>query len=238
MKLAIAGINGRMGQALRQAITARAGVSLVADGATLPADLFAADAVIDFTAPDYSLELAREAARQGKIHIIGTTGFSDTQLQEIEACAEKARIVLSYNMSIGVNIVRALVEQAAKLFDAGYDIEIEEMHHKHKKDAPSGTALMLASAAAEGRGLAEDALVMYGQGQIGERQDGTIGIAVRRGGNVVGEHTVTFAGEDEIIDIKHRSFSRAIYANGALKAALWVKDQQPGLYRMKDVVGV
>ena len=198
-----------------------------------------ADAIIDFTSPDYSLALAKIAAKYKRIHIIGTTGFTDTQYQELAVSAQTARIVQSGNFSLGVNLLEKLVEQAAELLDASYDIEIFEMHHKHKKDAPSGTALMLGNAAAKGRAVTlTDKKVTSRDGITSERKSGDIGFSVQRGGDVVGIHTVTLAGPGEIIELKHQGFSRDIYAHGALRAALWAQDKQAGLYSMKNVLGL
>ncbi len=241
MRLAVAGIDGRMGQALKTYISAREGVSLTANSAQNNADtLFAdADAVIDFTSPEYSLELAKHAADSKKVHIIGTTGFTDAQHKELAAYAKSARIVWSYNMSIGVNIVAALVEQAAQKLSDDFDIEILETHHRLKKDSPSGTALMLAGSAAKGRGVTlADKETYYSKGILGERKKGNIGISVRRGGGVVGEHEVSFISASEKIDITHTSFNRDIYAQGAVMAALWAKDRPAGLYTMKDVLSL
>jgi 4-hydroxy-tetrahydrodipicolinate reductase len=241
MRIAVAGINGRMGQALKAYISARSGVELSANSVDNNADtLFAdADAVIDFTSPEYSLELAKRAAETKNIHIIGTTGFTDAQHQTLAAHAKSARIVWSYNMSIGVNIVAALVEQAAQKLNDDFDVEVLETHHRLKKDSPSGTALMLADSAAKGRGVKlADKETYYGKGIIGERKKGNIGISVRRGGGVVGEHEVSFIGMSEKIDIKHTSFNREIYAHGAVMAALWAKEQPAGIYTMRDVLGI
>lgn len=243
MKISIAGIQGRMGQTVKAAVEADSHFTFAASSdkeiKTPITELVSeGDAVIDFTSPAYTLDIAREVAKQGKIHIIGTTGFSEAQLQELKSLSGTARIVQSGNMSIGVNVVKQLVERAAALLREEYDVEILEMHHKHKVDAPSGTALLLADAAASGRGVDRKTVAhMYAQGHTGAREPGSIGIAVRRGGGVVGEHTVSFAGEHEVIDISHRSFSRDIYAAGALQAALWVQHKNPGFYTMADVIG-
>lgn len=233
MKLAVAGPNGRMGQAVREALAQ-------AQGATFVEGLFEqADGVIDFTSPAYSLELSKQAAALGKIHIIGTTGFSAEEEKHLRETAAKARTVWSYNMSVGVNLVAALVEQAAHALDANYDVEIVEMHHRLKKDAPSGTALMLSDSAAKGRDVKlSDVETYYPKGMIGERKSGAIGIAARRGGGVIGDHTVTFAGINDVIDITHRSMSRSIYAEGAIAAAKWLQSKPNGLYTMRDVVGI
>ncbi len=247
MKIGIAGCMGRMGQTLVEAVLAdsrfilAAGSEREAINASFPvfvtaADLVAAsDAVIDFTAPENSLAIAEKAAEKAIIHIIGTTGFSAAQQNKIAEFANRARIVQSGNFSLGVNLLERLVEQTAAKLAEDYDIEIFEMHHKHKKDAPSGTALMLGNAAARGRGVA-----LEGKKSInkdGARKSGDIGFAVARGGDVVGIHSVTFAGNGELLELKHQGFSREIYAKGALTAALWAKNQKPGLYSMRDVVG-
>lgn len=260
MKIAIAGILGRMGLTLAQAAQGDARFTLVA-GSEQPgfneteaqtqldaygeANLLltsdprelagSADAVLDFTTPAATLELARAVAEKGGIHIIGTTGFTDTQQKELARYAVKSRIVQSGNFSLGVNVLEQLVEQAAKILDDSYDIEIFDMHHRHKKDAPSGTALMLGRAAASGRkAMLEDKKVLD---RKGERKKGDIGFASSRGGDVVGIHNVTFAGPGETVTFSHQGFSRDIFALGALRAALWAKKQKPGLYSMKDVLG-
>jgi len=194
-----------------------------------------AEAFIDFTAPEATIALAKEVAKTGGILIVGTTGFSVQQQKELEKCAKTARIVQSGNFSLGVNILENLVEQAARKLGELYDIEINEMHHRHKKDAPSGTALMLGRAAAKGRGVSlDDKKVLDRDGQ---RKTGDIGFSVLRGGDVVGIHNVMFAGGGELITLSHQGFSREIYANGAITAALWANKQPNGLYSMKDVIG-
>ena len=264
LKIAIAGCCGRMGQTLIKAVLAHPQAALVAGSerpgfdersarATLETlgckelfitsspDILAeeADAILDFTSPESTLAIARAAAKRGRVHIIGTTGFTDTQLRELSLYAKDARIVESGNFSIGVNLLETLVEQTARMLDDSYDVEIFEMHHKHKKDAPSGTALMLGEAAARGRGVAlKDKKTAARDGLHGERRPGDIGFACLRGGDVVGIHQILFAGTGELIEIKHQGFSRDIYASGALRAALWAKGQKPGLYSMKDVLGL
>jgi 4-hydroxy-tetrahydrodipicolinate reductase len=264
LKLGIAGCTGRMGQTLLEVAAGTKGCA-VAIGSERAgpaeslireriqhiappamaltfdaAEMFKfADAVIDFTAPDSTVALAKAAADTGKIHIIGTTGFEPHHLAAIQEAAKKARIVQSGNYSLGVNVLELLVEQAAKLLSDVYDIEVDEMHHNLKKDAPSGTALMLAKAAAKGRGVDfSKAKTHYGEGQLGERVRGTIGMSVRRGGEVVGEHTVTLAGPGETLELTHRASSRSIYAHGAIKAAMWAADKPAGLYTMRDVLGL
>ncbi|HET8729192.1 MAG TPA: 4-hydroxy-tetrahydrodipicolinate reductase [Alphaproteobacteria bacterium] len=264
LKIAVAGAGGHMGMATIRAIAAtpgtvlaaafdRAGTAIIGRdageapgaGATgvivtddVAAALMAADAVIDFTAPAASVALAKRAAQRGLVHVIGSTGCSDADEAAIRAAAESgARIVKSGNFSLGVNVLAGLVEQAARLLP-GYDVEIVEMHHRRKVDAPSGTALMLGEAAAAGRGirLAEHA-IRGRDGRTGPRPDGAIGFASLRGGTVIGDHTVVLAGDDERIELTHRAEDRAMFAAGAVRAALWARDRAPGLYSMADVHG-
>ncbi|MDB5587945.1 MAG: 4-hydroxy-tetrahydrodipicolinate reductase [Devosia sp.] len=205
----------------------------------LDAALVGADAVIDFTAPAASVALAQKAAKLGLVHVIGTTGCSEGDDVAIaEAGKAGATIVKSGNFSMGVNVLASLVKQAAAVL-AQYDIEILEMHHAKKVDAPSGTALLLGHAAAEGRqiNLASHS-VRVRDGHTGPREEGTIGFATLRGGTVVGDHSVIFAGPSERIELNHRAEDRAIFAHGAARAALWARDQQPGLYSMADVLGL
>jgi 4-hydroxy-tetrahydrodipicolinate reductase len=192
------------------------------------------DAIIDFTAPEATLAVAKAAAEKGSILIVGTTGFTPAQQEELRQYATRARIVQSGNFSIGVNLLESLVEQTARKLSDEYDIEIFELHHKHKKDAPSGTALMLGRAAAAGRGVSLDEKKAIDRD--GERKKGDIGFCVSRAGDVVGVHEVSFAGGGELLALKHQGFSRDIYASGALMAALWAADKKPGLYSMKDVL--
>lgn len=264
MKLAIAGCTGRMGLTLVKTVLATDGVTLAAGSerpgfdenaaraqlatvgctnlfVTSDPDTLAqqADAVLDFTMPAATLAVAKAVAKKGGIHIVGTTGFSAAEQKELESYAKSARIVQSGNFSLGVNLLEVLVEQAAKILGDTYDIEISEMHHKHKKDAPSGTALMLGRAAAKGRAvLLDDKKVAARDGITGERKRGDIGFSVVRGGDVVGVHEVFFAGPGEVIELKHQGFSRDIYAGGAVHAARWAQKQKPGLYSMKDVLGL
>ena len=212
------------------------GVTITDD---LEAALVGADAVIDFTAPAASVALAQRSAALGLIHVIGTTGCSEGDDAAIAAAGlAGARIVKSGNFSMGVNVLASLVKQAAAVL-ADYDIEILEMHHNKKVDAPSGTALLLGQAAAEGRqiGLAQHS-VRVRDGHTGPREPGTIGFATLRGGTVVGDHSVMLAGPSERIELNHRAEDRAIFAHGAARAALWAKDQKPGLYSMTDVLGL
>ncbi|NNL90208.1 MAG: 4-hydroxy-tetrahydrodipicolinate reductase [Marinicaulis sp.] len=198
-----------------------------------------ASAMIDFTAPEASVANAKAAALSGAAHVIGTTGFSDDQEAAIAAFAEKIAIVKSGNMSVGVNVLMALVEDAASALSDDYDIEISDMHHKFKVDVPSGTALMLGEAAARGRGvdLSEKSTGIEA-GRAGERRKGDIGFAVRRGGGVIGEHAVSFAGTEEVIILSHSAIDRGLFAKGAVAAAKWAVGKPPGLYSMRDVLGL
>lgn len=266
MKIGIVGCAGRMGRMLVQEVLKtggcelaggidRAGSPLIgqdigglagcpAVGLALGSDaeaLFAAaDAVIDFTTPAASRAHAELAARTGTALVVGTTGLEPGDLAEIRAAAAKAPIVQSFNMSLGVNLLAALVKQAAAaLGPDSFDIEIVEMHHKHKVDAPSGTAILLGEAAAQGRGVDLAAASQRGRdGITGERTAGDIGFASLRGGDVVGEHTVILAGAGERIELTHRATQRAIFAAGAVRAAVWLAGKKPGLYAMTDVLGL
>ncbi|HVJ51411.1 MAG TPA: 4-hydroxy-tetrahydrodipicolinate reductase [Aliidongia sp.] len=205
-----------------------------------PAALFAAsDVVIDFTIPKVSVAIAELAAQMGKALVIGTTGMDPAQSQAIAAAAERAPILWAPNMSLGVNLLLGLVEQVARTLGPDFDIEILEMHHRRKIDAPSGTALGLGQAAARGRAVAlEAAAIRSRDGQTGARPAGAIGFATLRGGDVVGEHTVFFAGQGERLELTHRATDRRLFARGAVKAALWLAGRGPGLYGMKDVLGL
>lgn len=195
--------------------------------------------VIDFTTPSATMINAEIAAQTKTPLVVGTTGLNDDQLKALEDFAQKTVIVAAPNMSVGVNLLFALVEQAAKTLDISYDIEIVEMHHKNKVDAPSGTALGLGNAAALGRKTALKELACYERfGQIGARKSGEIGFATLRGGDVVGDHSVIFATEGERIELSHKASSREIFAQGALKAALWSVSQPCGLYTMQDVLNL
>ena len=206
----------------------------------IEAALQGAEAIIDFTTPAASVLLAKRAARDGLVDIIGTTGCGAEDDAAIrEAAAAGARIVKAGNFSLGVNLLQGLVRKAAKALGEDFDIDILEMHHNKKVDAPSGTALMLGEAAAAGRGikLAEHS-VSGRDGITGPRIAGDIGFAALRGGTVVGDHTVIFAGDSERIELTHRAESRTIFANGAVRAALWASAQKAGLYSMADVLGL
>jgi 4-hydroxy-tetrahydrodipicolinate reductase len=173
------------------------------------------------------------------VHVIGTTGLSEADEAAVKAAARHAGIVKAGNMSLGVNLLVALTRRVAEALDDDFDIEVVEMHHKHKIDAPSGTALMLGAAAAEGRRVdLGSASVRVRDGHTGARKKGAIGFASLRGGNVVGEHSVVFAGEGERIELTHRATDRGIFARGAVKAALWARGKGPGLFSMADVLGL
>ena len=265
MRLVVAGAGGRMGRTLVKAIAdskdfvlagaledARspllgwdAGVlaGLGENGIKLTGDLAPlmdkADGIVDFTAPAATLAFAALAAKSHKVHIIGTTGLSAVDEAKIKDTAKTAVIVKSGNMSLGVNLLAALVKRVAKTLDNSFDIEILEMHHNQKVDAPSGTALMLGRAAAEGRGIdVNKCSVATREGHTGARRAGDIGFATLRGGSVVGEHSVIFAGPAERIELMHKAEDRMIFARGALHAALWARTQKPGLYSMMDVLGL
>lgn len=266
MKLVVVGAAGRMGRTLIRTVTETAGVVVSAAieregaaeigrdagelagvgalGVPVTADALAAfakaDGVLDFTVPAATVGFAELAAQARIVHVIGTTGLSADDEAKVKAAARHAVIVKSGNMSIGVNLLAGLVRQAARALDADYDIEVLEMHHRMKIDAPSGTALLLGKAAAEGRGINDlDAVsVRSRDGHTGARQRGEIGFATLRGGSVVGDHTVIFAGDSERIEITHKASDRSLFSKGAVRAALWGRDQKPGLYSMADVLGL
>jgi 4-hydroxy-tetrahydrodipicolinate reductase len=265
MRVVIAGAGGRMGRTLIHAIAATKGLALAGavdapgsaaigrdagelaglgpNGIKVTSDvaplLKAADGLIEFTIPAATLAFAELTAAAGLVHVIGTTGHSAEEEAVIAKAAARATIVKSGNMSLGVNLLAALVKRVAQTLDDDYDIEIVEMHHNKKIDAPSGTALMLGRAAAAGRGVdLGDRSVRGRDGMTGARRSGDIGFASLRGGTVVGDHTVTFAGPAERIELTHRAEDRLIFARGALHAALWARGKKPGLYSMADVLGL
>jgi 4-hydroxy-tetrahydrodipicolinate reductase len=265
VKIGVTGAAGRMGQMLVREIVATGGAAfgggtenpggpfvgrdagevagLGALQAKIGADadaLFAAcDAVIDFTAPAASRIHAALAAKHGKTLVVGTTGLGPDDQAAFAEAAKKCAIVQSANFSLGVNLAFALVEEAARRLGADYDIEIFEAHHKHKVDAPSGTALALGRAAAAGRGLdfARDT-IRTRDGHTGPRPAGPIGFSVARGGSEIGEHTVMFLGDGERVEIAHKAQGRQVYSKGAVRAALWAAGRKPGLYSMRDVLGL
>ncbi|HOJ15082.1 MAG TPA: 4-hydroxy-tetrahydrodipicolinate reductase [Deltaproteobacteria bacterium] len=196
------------------------------------------DCIVDFSLPAVTLGVARYASGARKAMVIGTTGFTDEEKRVLEACAQRVPIVLSPNMSVGVNVLLRVVEELGRVLDDTYDAEIVEAHHRMKKDAPSGTALALAQALAQGRGVELSQRARFSrQGIIGERPVGEIGIQTVRAGDIVGDHTVIFAGPGERIEITHRAHTRENFARGAVRAALWITSRPAGLYTMKDVLG-
>lgn len=198
-----------------------------------------ADGVLDFTAPAATVALAELAAEAGLVHVVGTTGLSESDFGKLRDAARQARVIQSGNMSLGVNLLSGLVRKVAQTLGDDFDIEILEMHHRMKVDAPSGTALLLGEAAADGRGVAlKERSVRSRDGHIGARHAGDIGFATLRGGSVVGDHTVVFAGQGERLELAHRAEDRIIFARGAVRAALWGRDQKPGYYTMADVLGL
>jgi 4-hydroxy-tetrahydrodipicolinate reductase len=210
------------------------GVEVIDDAAAL---FNRVDAVIEFSAPDSTVSHAADAAAAGCIHIIGTTGLDKAQEGALLTAGQRTPIVYAPNMSLAVNILFALTRQVAKMLDDDFDIEIVEMHHRHKVDAPSGTALGLGRAAAAGRGVSlDEAGILSREGQTGARERGAIGFATLRGGDVPGEHSVIFAADGERIELTHKAGSRQIFARGAVRAALWAKDKGAGLYTMFDVL--
>ena len=263
-RIAVAGASGRMGHMLIEAITAAddcvlagaldiaaspalgtdasaflgrpSGVAITAD---LAAGLQGAQVLIDFTRPEGTLAHVKACRAQGVNLVIGTTGFSEAEKAEIAAAAQDIAIVLAPNMSVGVNVTLKLLEMAAKALSTGYDIEIIEAHHRHKVDAPSGTALRMGEVIADalGRDL-KDCAVYAREGVTGERDPSSIGFATIRGGDIVGDHTVLFAGTGERIEISHKSSSRATYAQGSLRAVRFLAGKTSGLYDMFDVLGL
>ena len=255
VRIGVAGALGRMGQAVSALVAARPGVALAArfardgmsgEGLVPRAEALAAcDVVIDFTTGEASADLARACAalaedgRPAPALVIGSTGLTDAQTRIVRAAAKRLPIVLSGNYSLGVNMLMGLVQQAARALPAeAWDIEVFEAHHKRKVDAPSGTALMLGSAAATGRGEDLNAVKASArEGITGPRKPGQIGFSVVRGGGIVGEHSVIFAAEDEILTLSHSARDRSLFARGAVQAAVWVAGQGAGLYDMQDVLG-
>lgn len=265
LKIGVAGCAGRMGRAVIRRICETAGC-VVAGGIEQPGNealgqdlgtlagleplglsagedagaLFAAcDVVIEFAAPEASARDAALAAGTGTAYVVGTTGLTTGQQAEIDAAAKRAPIIQAANFSLGINVLLSLTRRLSGILDEDFDIEVLEMHHRHKVDAPSGTALALGVAAAEGRKVDLDTVSDRGRdGITGERGRGDIGFAVLRGGNVAGDHTVIFAAEDERIELTHKATDRAIFARGAVHAALWLAGQPAGLYSMEDILGL
>jgi 4-hydroxy-tetrahydrodipicolinate reductase len=265
MRLIVAGAGGRMGRALTRVISETPGAVLAgaleapgsellgkdagmlaglpANGIKLSADLWAlsaeADGILDFTVPAATIANVAIAAQRGIVHVIGTTGLSASDEAVIRSVASRAIVMKSGNMSLGVNLLAALVKRVAQSLDETFDIEILEMHHKAKVDAPSGTALMLGEAAAAGRKISLGERSARGRdGVTGARRPGDIGFASLRGGTAAGDHSVIFAGPYERITLSHHAEDRLIFAHGALKAALWAHGKKPGFYTMADVLGL
>ena len=263
--IVITGASGRMGQMLVKAVNASDQAALVGcveraghawigrdvgecmGGAAIglrvtddPLEAFArAQAVIDFTAPAATVEFAALAAQARAVHVIGTTGLEPEHHAKLDAAARHAVIIQAGNMSLGVNLLVRLTQKVAQALDADWDIEVVEAHHRMKVDAPSGTALMLGQAAANGRGVSLDEAKVSGRdGITGARQKGSIGFSAIRGGDIVGEHDVIFAADGERIVLRHLATDRTIFARGALKAAIWGQGQKPGRYDMMDVLGL
>ena len=265
MDIGIVGASGRMGQVLIKLVTEHPELTLagatdhesstfigkdvceVMGGkptgviiASDPLDAFRdVKAIIDFSSPAATLINAEFAAQARIVHVIGTTGLSEADLLAIKAASRHATIIRSGNMSLGVNLLAALTRQTAKALGIEYDIEIVESHHHHKVDAPSGTAILLGEAAADGRGVNLADVTDSGRdGITGARKQGDIGFSAIRGGDIVGEHDVMFLGDGERITLRHVATDRKLFANGALKAALWGENQGPGLFSMQDVLGL
>jgi 4-hydroxy-tetrahydrodipicolinate reductase len=264
LKIAIAGANGRMGRALVEAIARRndcvlsgalehaqspalgqdAGFAVgVATDVTISHDavkvLSEADVLIDFSRTESTLNYLAACEKMGVNLIIGTTGFDDTGKARIATAAEKVGIVFAANFSVGVNLTFALLDTAARVLNEGYDIEIIEAHHRHKVDAPSGTALRMGEVIADALGRDLKQCAVYGrEGHTGARNPSTIGFATVRGGDIVGDHTALFATDGERVEITHKASSRATFANGAVRAAVWLQTQPQGLYDMQDVLGL
>jgi len=264
IRVGIAGCAGRMGQMLLKLLVTAPGVLVVGGterkgshvlgrdlgaltggeplGITIgdnPEPLFEhADVVVDFTSPSATAQHATLAARTGTAHVIGTTGLDNDQMGAISRAAQRVPIVLASNMSLGINLLEQVIEEVSRILDTDWDIEIIEMHHRHKVDAPSGTALTLGEAAAKGRGVQLRRVSKRGRdGQTGPRAKGEIGFSAIRGGDVVGDHTVIFAADGERIEVTHKASNREIFARGAVKAVLWAAGKRAGLYSMKDVLG-
>jgi len=256
LKVVVTGASGRMGQTLVNLITRHNEIELVGAlehpkhqwigqdiGVVVSEDpikvIANAEAVIDFTTPSATVEFSKLAAQARAVHIIGTTGMSEDDLERIEAASFHSVIVRAGNMSLGVNLLVALTKKVAAALDSEFDIEIIEAHHNQKVDAPSGTALMLGKAAAKGRDISLAKSSERGRdGITGAREKGSIGFASIRGGDIVGKHDVLFASSGEQLTLSHNATDRNIFARGALKAALWGRDKEPGEYDMMDVLGL
>ena len=228
-KIGIKGATGRMGRAIAAVIAERGDAEAVAD---------APDVFVDFSVPQALAKHLDEAVAAGRPIVIGTTGLTPEHHALIDAAAARVAVLQAANTSLGVNLLAHLVRETAAKLGPDWDIEVVEMHHRHKMDAPSGTGLLLGAAAAEGRGVDLDAVSDRGRDGMGAREEGHIGFAVMRGGSVAGDHMVVFAGEGERIELGHRAESRAIFAQGAVRAALWLAGKPAGRYTMSDVLGL
>jgi 4-hydroxy-tetrahydrodipicolinate reductase len=257
-RIAVLGAGGRMGRAVIEELAAASGAELatacdrpgsaaigeevapgVVVGDEVAGALAAAEVYIDFTTPAATAQSARAARARGVAAVVGTTGLDEEAEAALAELSAVAPVLVAPNFSLGVNLVLGLAELAARALGPAFDLEVVEAHHRHKRDAPSGTAKALAAALAKGRGLDPDQASLCGrEGEIGARQDGEIGVMALRGGSVVGDHTAYFFGPDERVEITHRAESRRIFAAGAVRAALWVAGQKPGRYGMRDVLGL
>lgn len=256
--LCVLGPSGRMGRQVLEHAAQRADLRVVSavdapgtpglggpvapevvSSADLPAGLAAADVYIDFTVPGATAAAARQALETGTAAVIGTTGLGAGERAAIDALAARVPVVFAANFSLGVNVMAWLAEVAARALGDGFDLEIVELHHRHKRDAPSGTAIMIAEALARGRGLALDQAKRFERaGDVGPRPAGEIGVVAVRGGEIPGEHTAYLIGDSERLEITHRAASRGIFAAGAVRAAAWVVGKPAGLYSMRDVLGL
>ena len=243
MKVAILGAAGRMGHMLCDLVDRSEVLELVAKcdvredyPRTWPAGT---EAVIDFTFHEAVPANIAKAAEDGVVYVLGTTGLTEDEQKTVVVASRKIPVVQSGNFSLGVNLLLGLVKKTSGILGLEYDCEVVEMHHRHKRDAPSGTALMLARAAADGRGQDFDDVAVFGrEGMVGERPVGEIAVHALRGGSVIGDHTVMFAGDVERIELVHKAQSREAFAAGALRAALWAQGKKPGIYSMRDVLGL
>lgn len=263
MKIGVTGISGRMGRVIAELVLADSiaelssgfvrqgnnfdgmdlgeflGQEKIGHNITSNLDHFfkSCDAIIDFSSPAFSLECAKRAAENGKILVCGTTGFSEEEKQKLAEYSKQCVIIWSSNMSVGVNLLFSLAEKVAAILRDDYDVEIVEMHHKNKVDAPSGTALSLGAAVAKGRGVDFESVARMSRvGSDAKREKGEIGFAALRGGDVIGDHTVIFASEGERIELTHKATNRNVFALGAVRAAIWGSGQKPGFYLMRDVL--
>ncbi len=257
MRIIITGASGRMGQMLLRAVDEAEAVTLVgaterqgssavgedaADGVVIVDDVtqcVQADVLIDFTAPQACINHAKVVAERGMAMVIGTTGFDASQQAELDEILKHTPTVVAANYSVGINLALNLIQQAAAVLNADYDAEIYEVHHKHKVDAPSGTALAMGKALAAGRNVELDDVAVYSrEGITGARKAGDIGFSVARGGNIVGDHKAMFIADEERIEINHFASDRMVFAKGAVRAALWLSQQPAGRYDMQDVLGL